>query len=149
MASEKALYWMTVGLLTVVMGNHFVSKFNGNCLANKAQAAVGRISGQATHLMAMAEVAMGRTTSTRFDRAQSVMAMAQVRMASVQEQLARQEAACARLDAGRARMHCAPGNANPGGSPACTNWRCPGLRRFPARTDLTLIFSNPFVLRAV
>ena len=53
--------------------------------------------------MAMAEVAMGRT-STRFDRAQAAMAMAQVRMASVQAQFARQQAACARLEGSRARM---------------------------------------------
>jgi hypothetical protein len=103
MASEKAMYWMAVGLMALVMGNHFVSKFDGNCLANKAQAAVERISGQATHLMAMAEVAMGRT-STRFDRAQEAMAMAQVHMASVHTQMARGEAACARLEASRARM---------------------------------------------
>ena len=103
MASEKTTYWMAVGLLALFMGNHFVSKFDGSCLASKARAAVERVSGQATHLMAMAEVAMGRT-STRFDRAQAAMKMAQVRMASVQSQFARQQAACARLEAGRARM---------------------------------------------
>jgi hypothetical protein len=103
MASEKAMYWMAVGILALFMGNHLVSKYEGNCLANKARAAVERISGQATHLMAMAEVAMGRP-STHFDRAQAAMAMAQVRMASVQTQFARQQAACARLEAGRARM---------------------------------------------
>jgi hypothetical protein len=103
MASEKALYWMAVGLLALFMGNHFVGKYDGKCLASKEQAAAERMSGQATHLMAMAEVAMGRT-STRFDRAQAAMAMAQVRMASVQTQFARQQAACARLEGGRARM---------------------------------------------
>jgi hypothetical protein len=103
MASEKTTYWMAVGLLAVFMGNHFVSRIGGNCLASKARVAVERISGQADHLMAMAEVAMGRT-STRFDRAQAVMEMAQVRMASVQTQFARQQAACARLEGSRARM---------------------------------------------
>ena len=103
MASEKATYWMAVGLLALFMGNHFVSKYDGNCLAAKARIAAERISGQATHLMAVAEVAMGRT-STRFDRAQAAMAMTQVRLASVQEQLARGEAACARLEASRVRM---------------------------------------------
>jgi hypothetical protein len=102
MASEKALYWMTVGLLTVVMGNHFINKFSGNCLADRSRAAVERITAEADHLMAMADVAMGRT-STRFDHAQMAMAMAQVRMASVQDQMARGEAAVARLEAGRAR----------------------------------------------
>jgi hypothetical protein len=103
MASEKTTYWMAVGLLALFMGNHFVSRIGGNCLVSKARVAVERISGQADHLMAMAEVAMGRT-STRFDRAQAAMEMAQVRMASVQSQFARQQAACARLGAGRARM---------------------------------------------
>jgi hypothetical protein len=103
MASEKVTYWMAVGLVALFMSNHFVSKYDGNCMANKARVAAERISGQATHLMAMAEVAMGRT-STRFDRAQAAMAMAQVQMASMQTQMARGEAACARLEAGRARM---------------------------------------------
>jgi hypothetical protein len=103
MASEKVTYWMAVGLVALFMGNHFVSKYDGNCVANKARVVAERISGQATHLMAMAEVAMGRT-STRFDGAQAAMAMAQVHMASMQTQMARGEAACARLEAGRARM---------------------------------------------
>jgi hypothetical protein len=103
MASEKAIYWMAVGLLTLVMGNHFVSKFGAKCLSEKARVAAVRISGPATHLMARAEVAMARS-STRFDRAQAAMAMAQVRMASVQNEFARQQTACARLEAGRARM---------------------------------------------
>ncbi len=103
MASEKALYWMAVGMLALFMGNHLVSKYDGNCLANKARVAAERVSGQGHRLMAMAEVTMGRT-STHFDRAQTAMAMAQIRMASVQTQFARQEAACARLEAGRARM---------------------------------------------
>jgi len=103
MASEKTTYWMAVGLLALFMGSHFVSRIGGNCLASKAQVAVERVSGQATHLMAMAEVAMGRT-STRFDRAQAAMEMAQVRMASVQTQFARQQAACVRLEGSRARM---------------------------------------------
>ena len=103
MASEKVIYWVAVGLLALFAGNHFVNKFDGNCLADKAQVTVERVSGEATHLMAMAEVAMGRT-SGRFERAQAVMAMTQARMASVQTQFARQQAICARLEAGRARM---------------------------------------------
>src|SRR5580704_2307216 len=103
MASEKTTYWMAVGLLALFMGNHFVSRIGGNCLASKARVAVERISGQADHLMAMAEVAMGRT-STRFDRAQAAMEIAQVRMASVQTRFAQQQAACARVSASQARM---------------------------------------------
>jgi hypothetical protein len=103
MASEKATYWMAVGLLAVFAGNHVVSKFDGNCLASKAQAAVERVSGEATHLMAMAEAAMART-SGRFGHAQAAVAMAQARVAEVQTQFARQQAICARLEGSRARM---------------------------------------------
>lgn len=103
MASQKALYWMSVGLLALVVGNHFVSKFSGTCLAYKARAAAQRVSGQSDHLLAVAEVMLGRT-STRFDRAQTALAMAETRLASVQTSMARQEAVCARLEAGRARM---------------------------------------------
>jgi hypothetical protein len=103
MASEKMTYWMAVGLLALVMGNHFVSRINGTCLASKARVTAERISGQATQLMAIADVMLGRT-SARFDRAEAAMAMAQVQVASMQTQMARGEAACARLEAGRARM---------------------------------------------
>jgi hypothetical protein len=103
MASEKALYWMTVGLLTVVMGNHFINRFDGNCLADRSRAAVERITAKADHLVAMADVVAGGS-SARFDRAQAAMAMARVHMASMQTGFARQEAACARLSATRARV---------------------------------------------
>jgi hypothetical protein len=104
MATEKITYWVAVGLVALFMGNQLVGKLDdGNCLANKARVVAERISGQATHLMAVAEVAMGRTSS-RFDRAQAAMAMAQMHVAAMQTQFARGEAACARLEAGRARM---------------------------------------------
>jgi hypothetical protein len=103
MTSEKATYWMAVGLLALFVGNHFVSKFNGNCLAEKARFAAERVSAKADHLTAMADVMLGRT-ATRFDCAQVAMAMTQVRLASMQNQLARGEAACIRLQASRARM---------------------------------------------
>ncbi|MGO9646939.1 MAG: hypothetical protein ACLPOO_02675 [Terriglobales bacterium] len=103
MASEKALYWMAVGLLTFVMGSHFVSQLDGRCFAAKSRVVAERISGKADRLMAMADVMLGRT-STRFDRAQAAFAMTQVRVASMQTSFARQEAACARLSGIRARM---------------------------------------------
>lgn len=103
MASQKALYWMAVGLLALVAGNHFVSKFDGTCLAYKARAAAERMSGQSDYLMAVAEVMLGRT-STRFDRAQAALAMSQTRLASVQTSFARREAVCARVQAVRARI---------------------------------------------
>lgn len=103
MASQKALYWMAVGVLALVVGNNLVSKFDHSCLAYKVRAAAERMSAKADRLVAMTDVMMGRT-STQFDRAQIAMEMAQVRMASVQTQFAQQQAACARLEGARARM---------------------------------------------
>ncbi len=103
MASQKALYWMSVGLLALVVGNHFVSKFNGACVSEKAQAAADRIAAKADRLIAMADVMLGRT-STRFDNAEAVLAMSQARLASVQTRFARQETVCARVQAVRTRM---------------------------------------------
>jgi hypothetical protein len=103
MASEKAMYWMAVGLLALVVGNHFVSKFSGTCVAARAQAAADRLTAKTDRLFAMADVMLGRT-STRFDHAQVVLAMSQARLASVQTNFAREEAVCARVQAVRARM---------------------------------------------
>jgi hypothetical protein len=103
MASQKATYWMAVGLLALIVGNHFVSKISGTCLAYKARAAAERMSGRASSLMAVADVMLGRT-STRFDRAQAALAMSQARLASVQTNFARREAVCARVQAVRAQM---------------------------------------------
>jgi hypothetical protein len=103
MASEKALYWMAVSLLAVVGGNHFVSKFDGNCLAGRSRAAVERVSAKAERLMARADVMLGRT-STRFDRAQAAMAVTQARLESMQDSLTGQQVACVRMQAVRARM---------------------------------------------
>ena len=103
MASQKALYWMAVGVLALVVGNNVVSKLDHSCLAYKVRAAAERMSGQSDHLMAVAEVMLGRT-STRFDRAQTALAMAQTRLVSVQTSMARQEAVCARVEVVRARM---------------------------------------------
>jgi hypothetical protein len=103
MASQKATYWMAVGLLALVVGNNVVSKLDHRCLAYKVRAAAERVSAQSDHLMAVADVMLGRT-STRFDRAQTALAMAQTRLASVQTSMARQEAVCARVEAVRARM---------------------------------------------
>jgi hypothetical protein len=103
MASEKALYWMAVGLLELVVGNHFVSKFDGRCLAYRSQAVAERISAKTDRLVAMADLMLGRT-STRIDRAETMMVVSQARLASMQSSLTRQQVACARIEASRARM---------------------------------------------
>ncbi|MGB7583303.1 MAG: hypothetical protein WBM11_00560 [Terriglobales bacterium] len=96
MASEKVTYWMAVGLVALMMGNHFVSRVESNCLVYKSRAALERISGQAERFMALADVMLGRSSS-RFDHAEAEMAVAQARLSAVQIRLARQEAGAVRV----------------------------------------------------
>jgi len=102
MASEKILYWAAVAVLAVFVGNHFANKYNGGCLADRAMAAVQRLSGEVTHFVGMAHgVVEGNAT---FAGPELAMAQVQSRFASLQADVARQQAACARLEAQRARM---------------------------------------------
>jgi len=103
MASEKALYWMAVGLVAFSLGNDFASRHDGRCLADRTLAAVQRLSGQASHFMAMAEIMLDRT-SLPLVPAETEVARIQTGLASVDTVMARQQAACARLRAERARM---------------------------------------------
>jgi len=103
MASEKALYWMAVGLVAFSLGNDFVSRHDGRCLADHTLAAVQRLSGQASHFMSMADVALGRT-SLPLAHTETEVARIQAGLASVDATMARRQAACARLQAERARM---------------------------------------------
>jgi len=103
MTSEKATYWMAVGVLVLAVGNHFATKLDGKFLADRTVAAVQRLSSQADHAVAMAEFMLGRTAMPVV-QAQVSIARVQARLASVQTVMARQEAACARLQGERARM---------------------------------------------
>jgi hypothetical protein len=99
MASEKAIYWMAVGLVALVASNHFVERFDGRVVMARATAVVQGISGDSGHLLALANRASGRCT-----RSQTVIAHAQSRLASVQAMMARREVACARAEAAQARL---------------------------------------------
>ena len=101
MASEKALYWMAVGVLALIVGNHFVSKYSGECARERALASVRCLSSEATHSLAMAEVMLART-SLPWASSENAMARVQTRLASMQTVVARQEAACARIETQRA-----------------------------------------------
>ena len=103
MASEKALYWMAVGVMAVSLGNHFVSRHEGRCLAGRSLAAVEQLSDQASHFMAMAGVLVGRTSLPRV-RTDTEVARIRTHFASVDTVLAGQQVACARLETERARM---------------------------------------------
>ena len=102
MASEKALYWVTVAVLAVFVGNHFANKYDGGCITDRAMAAVQRLSGGVTHFLAMGQVTLGN--APRLNVPELTMARVQSHFASMQANMARQQAACARLEAQRARM---------------------------------------------
>ncbi|HXM22794.1 MAG TPA: hypothetical protein VN948_16165 [Terriglobales bacterium] len=105
MGSEKAWYWIAVGVLALFVSNNFAARHEGEvrCLASRSLAAVEQVSGHAAKFMAMAELMLGRG-ETRFVRTQTVLAGAQTRLASVQTAIARHEAAFARVQAEHAQM---------------------------------------------
>lgn len=102
MASEKAVYWLAVALMTISLGNHFANRYSGGCLADRAMATVQRLSAEADHFLAMGQVAFG--AAPRFATPEVSMARVQSGFASMQANIARQQAACARLEAQHARM---------------------------------------------
>jgi len=100
MISAKTSYWMAVGVLALFVSNHLAGHYENEVgrFASRSIVAVEQISGQATRLMASAEMMLGGGGS-RFVRAQNAMACAQTRLASVQTMLASHEAAMARVQA--------------------------------------------------
>ena len=105
MISAKASYWMAVGLLALFVSNHLAGRYEGEArrLASQSLAAVEQISGQATRVMATAEMMFGGG-ETRFVRAQNTMACAQTRLASVETVLASHEAGLAKVQAEREQL---------------------------------------------
>jgi hypothetical protein len=102
MASEKTLYWVTVALLAVFIGNHFANKYDGACITDRAMAMVQGLSAEVTHFIAMGQVTLG--SAPRLAGPELAMARVQSHFASMQADLARQQAACARVEAQRARI---------------------------------------------
>ena len=100
MASEKATYWVAVGLLALLVGNHFAGQLDRLCLKGRALYTVERLS-ESAGSMADRTQGMFDRGSSRCARVQSRMAFAQSRLASVQTLLDRKEAALARAQAFR------------------------------------------------
>ena len=103
MASEKARYWMAVGVAALFLGNSFMgghgltSRF-ADCSMVTAQ----RISGQAMRYAVHARVIFGHGEA-RFVQAQTATARTQTRLAVVQTAMAHREAALARVQAEKIR----------------------------------------------
>lgn len=96
MVSEKAIYWVTVAVLALVVGNHFASRFEGRCISDRSQVVVERLSSHASQLVAMAEVILGGTETN--------LGRSDLAMARVQSALAHQQAACAKIQAEQSMM---------------------------------------------
>jgi len=105
MGSEKAWYWIAVGVLALLVSNNFAARHEGEirCLASRSLNIMERVSGPATHLLARTEMVLERGDG-RFAQAQATLARAQSRMASVQATIACREAAFARLQAEHERL---------------------------------------------
>jgi hypothetical protein len=85
MVSQRALYWIAVGLMVPLLGSHFALKYDRRPI-------------EAGHVLAMAQRVLGRAQS--FDPVPPV----ETRFASMQAKIAQRQAACARMEATRARM---------------------------------------------
>ena len=104
MASQKALYWMAVGVAALFLGNSFTGgRSLTPCIADRAMATAQRISGQAMRYAMLAQVIFGRG-EVGFVQAQTATAAAQTRLAVVQTAMAHREAALARVQAERIRV---------------------------------------------
>ena len=104
MASEKALYWMAVGVAALFLGNSFVGgRGLSPSVADRSMATAQRISGQAMRYATFAQVIFGRSQA-RFAQAQSATACAETRLAVVQTAMAHSEAALAKVQAERIRV---------------------------------------------
>jgi hypothetical protein len=105
MASEKAWYWISVGVLAVLVSNNVAGNYQGEirCLASRSLAAFEQFPDRASGLMAMAEMMLGRGES-RLARTQTTLARVQTRMSAAQSAIACKEAAFARIEAEHARM---------------------------------------------
>ena len=105
MASEKALYWIGVGLLALFVGNHVAFRHPNQvrCLLRSSLSGSEPLSSHANRMMATVEMVLGQGES-RFDHAQMAVDGVQTRLASAQCALARHQAAFARVQAEHARM---------------------------------------------
>jgi hypothetical protein len=98
MASEKATYWVAVGIMAVLLGHHFTGKLDRGCFRGRALYAAERVADSASRVVDRSQGVFDRGTS-RYERVQSRVAFAQSRMASVQTLLDSKESALAQAEA--------------------------------------------------
>lgn len=112
MITDKALYWMAVGLVALAAGNHLVSRLDGRCLGERTMAVVEHLSGGPAFaaILDNSSVRCARAQAS-IEKAQARMAATQVRFAamqgrfaSAQTMVARHQAAFARLQAETDRL---------------------------------------------
>ena len=105
MASEKALYWIGVGLLALFVGNHVALRHPDQvrCVLHASLSGNEQWSGHASQMMAAAEMLLGQGDST-FNHAQTAVDSLQTRLASAQCAFARHQSAFARPQAEHARI---------------------------------------------
>jgi hypothetical protein len=104
MVSEKASYWMAVGVVALFAGNHFAARHGDEirCLSDRSAVAVESVTGPASRLIATAEMIVERG-ATGVVRTQTVLAQTETQLASVQTEIECHEAAFARMRAEQAR----------------------------------------------
>lgn len=102
MNSEKMLYWVTLVVMTVLVGNHFAMKYQGTSVAGDAMATVQHLGAEATHFVATAQPSFNGVPS--FAASEAKLASMQGQFASLEASMARRQAACAREQARQAHM---------------------------------------------
>ena len=103
MASEKALYWMAVGVAALFLSNSFVGgRGLTPSVADRSMATVQRISGKAVRYAMLAQMILGRGEAGVV-QAQTATAGVQARLAVVQTAMAHREAAMSRIQTQRIR----------------------------------------------
>lgn len=105
MATEKALYWIALGVMAVGLGNSFMNHHQdfARNLGQHAMLIADSVSGRAAGQMDHAQVMFDRTQAS-FDRSQAEIARVQTRAACLQNRIAVRQAALAEAQAMRTRM---------------------------------------------
>ena len=104
MASDKALYWMAVIVLTMGMCNSFVNAHPdwAQAVAERPLMLAAAACSRLTNLATVADLMFGRS-QTGIARSQVAMARVQGRLASVQARIASRQAQMARVEAQQVR----------------------------------------------
>jgi hypothetical protein len=100
MKTEKAMYWVTLGVLALSLNPTALHR----SVANRVEAVVNQISDQlAENTDRVSAVAFDRGFAN-FEKSQTKLACAQARLASLQTSMARRQADFARLEAARSQF---------------------------------------------